>query len=45
VRRLDASLCEFHGDAADFLHRPSDQERCFARRRGNVFLSGAALAR
>jgi hypothetical protein len=42
---LDAALCEFHGDAADFLHRPSDQERCFARRCSSVFLSGTALAR
>ena len=34
---------EFHSDAPDFLRRPSDQERCFVRRRGSVFLSGKAL--
>ena len=36
---LNAALCEFHGDAADFLDRPADQERC-AVRRGIVFLGG-----
>ena len=45
VGGLDAPLCEFDGDAADFLHRPADQERRFAGRRGSVFLSGTALAR
>ncbi len=45
VRGLDTALCEFHGDAADFLHRPSDQEWCFVRRGGSVFLSGMALVR
>jgi hypothetical protein len=29
-------MCEFHGDAADFLDRPADEERCAARR-GIVF--------
>ena len=43
---LDAPLCEFEGDATDFLDRPSDQERCLVRRRSIVFLgSGATLAR
>ena len=41
----DASLCEFFGDAADFLDRPTDQERLIVRKRGIVFLgSAAALA-
>jgi len=26
VGGLDAALCEFHSDAADFLDRPADQE-------------------
>ena len=43
---LDASLCELHGDAADFLNRPADQERCFVRRPSIVFLGGGVtLAR
>jgi hypothetical protein len=43
VGGLDAALCEFHGDAADFLDRPADQKRCAARR-GLVFLGGTTLA-
>lgn len=31
VRGLDAPLCKFDDDAADFLNRPADQERCFVR--------------
>jgi hypothetical protein len=34
----DAPLSELDSDAADFLDRPADQERCLVRRRG-VFLS------
>ena len=42
----DAPLCKLQGDAADFLDRPADQERCFGRGRGRVFLSDSpALAR
>jgi hypothetical protein len=42
----DPPLGKLHGDAADFLDRPADQERCFGRDRGRVFLSnGPALAR
>jgi hypothetical protein len=42
----DASLGQLHGDAPDFLDRPADQERCFGRGRGRVFLSdGPVLAR
>jgi hypothetical protein len=41
---LDAALGELHGDAADLLHRPPDQERVFVCRRRSVFLSGAAFA-
>jgi len=41
---LDAALSEFDGDAADFLHRPADQDRLLVRGRGSVFLSGTALA-
>ena len=42
----DASLSKFDGDAADFLDRPADQERCLARRRADVFFgAGSALAR
>jgi hypothetical protein len=40
---LDAALSELHGDAADFLDRPADEERLFVTR-GSVFLSGKALA-
>ena len=41
----DAPLSELDSDAADFLDRPADQERCLVRRR-RVFLSaGSALAR
>ena len=40
----DAPLSKLDGDAADFLDRPADQERCFGR--GRVFLSdGPVLAR
>ena len=40
----DAPLSKLDGDAADFLDRPADQERCFCR--GRVFLSdGPVLAR
>jgi len=45
VGGLNAALCKLHGDAADFLRRPADQDRRFAGRRGSVFLSGTALAR
>jgi hypothetical protein len=42
----DAPLSKLHGDPADFLDRPADQERCFGRDRGRAFLSdGAVLAR
>jgi len=45
VGGLDAPLRELHGDAADFLDRPADQERLIVGRRDNVFLGGgAALA-
>ena len=37
----DPPLGKLHGDAADFLDRPSDQERCVVRR-GIVFLGGGA---
>jgi hypothetical protein len=33
VRGLDAPLCKLDDDAADFLDRPADQERCLGRRR------------
>ena len=40
----DAPLSKLDGNAADFLDRPADQERCFGR--GRVFLSdGPLLAR
>ena len=43
---LDAPLCQLHGDAADFLDRPADEDRLRVGRRGRVFLSeGTALAR
>jgi len=43
--RLDALLRELDRDTTDFLNRPAaNQERRPLRRRGNVFLSGAALA-
>ena len=46
VGARDAPLGKLHGDAPDFLDRPANQERCFGRGRGRVFLStGAALAR
>jgi hypothetical protein len=42
---LDGLLREFDRDTTDFLNRPAaNQERRPLRRRGNVFLSGAALA-
>ena len=42
--RLDASLGELYGDAADFLDRPADEDGLAIRRRGSIFLSGTALA-
>src|ERR1700674_3721173 len=44
VRVLDAPLGELHGDAADFLDRPADQED-LVRGRSVVFLGAPALAR
>ncbi len=41
---LNATLCEFYRDAADFLDRPADEDGLVVRRRGSVFLSGTALA-
>jgi hypothetical protein len=42
---LDAPLCEFDGDAADFLDRPADQEGLVRRRGGSPFFgSTTALA-
>jgi hypothetical protein len=39
-------LSELDSDAADFLDRPADQERCFGRDHGRVFLGdGPVLAR
>src|SRR5271169_4601276 len=43
VRGLDAPLCELDDDAADFLDRPTDQERCVVRRRSVVFLGGDVI--
>jgi len=40
---LDASLGKLYGDAADFLNRPTDEDRLFVVARGSVFL-GAAVA-
>jgi hypothetical protein len=43
--RLDALLRELDRDTTDFLNRPAaNQEWRPLRRRGSVFLSGAALA-
>ena len=44
ARGLDASFGELYSDAADFLDRPADEDGLVVRRRGSVFLSGAALA-
>src|SRR6516225_6855992 len=41
----DAPLSELDSDAADFLDRPADQERCLVRRRGVFLSAGSALAR
>ena len=42
----DAPLGKLHGEASDFLDRPADQERCFGRDHGRVFLGdGPVLAR
>ena len=43
VRGLDAPLCKLDDDAADFLDRPADQERCFVRRRSIIFLGGDVI--
>jgi hypothetical protein len=44
VRGLDTPLCEFDGDAADFLDGPADQGRLIVAGRGSVFFGEAALA-
>ena len=43
VRGLDAPLCKLDDDAANFLDRPADQERCFVRRRSIIFLGGDVI--
>src|SRR5665647_2039768 len=43
VRGLDAPLCKLDDDAADFLNRPADQERCFVRRRNIIFFCGDVI--
>ena len=43
VRGLDAPLCKLDDDAANFLDRPADQERCLFRRRSIIFLGGDVI--